>query len=176
MAFTYRFPRPAVTVDVVLFAAGPRGDLRVLLIQRDRAPFAGTWALPGGFLDLDEELEAAARRELVEETGLRAGRLAPLGTYGTLGRDPRGRTISVVFLTCGDVAAMAPQAGDDARASAWCSATRPPALAFDHAQVLRDARARLSELAKSPAAWTAAFGRDSAAAVLRRSLRKRRRA
>lgn len=168
MAFTYRFPRPAVTVDAVVFALGPRGVLRVLLIQRDRAPFAGRWALPGGFLDLDEEIEAAARRELLEETGVRAGRLAPLGTYGKLGRDPRGRTISVVFVACGDAASMVPQAGDDARACKWCSATRPPRLAFDHAEVLRDARARLRALARNAGTWTEAFGRRADTAALRR--------
>jgi 8-oxo-dGTP diphosphatase len=129
-----------VTVDVVLFARGP--ELQVLLIERGHAPFAGRWALPGGFLDLDEELEQAARRELREETGLEVGELAQIGTFGKLGRDPRGRTISVVFgAVCAE--AMLPEPGDDAARAEWFAADRLPQLAFDHDEIMAAARAWL---------------------------------
>ena len=141
MGPTYPYPRPSLTADVVVFTADA-GRLKVLLIRRGRAPFAGRWALPGGFVDEDEDLPAAAARELVEETGLDA-RLGPqLGAYGTPGRDPRGHTVSVVYL------AWAPGAPDvigldDATDARWQPAHRPPALAFDHRDVLRDAVAEL---------------------------------
>ncbi len=138
MAFTYPYPRPAVTVDVAVFA--PDSDrLRVLLIRRGRDPFAGRWALPGGFVDADEELMTAAARELVEETGLDA-RIGPqLGAYGTPGRDPRGHTVSVVFLAWLGTGPVELEGRDDATAAEWHDARRPPRLAFDHRSVLRDA-------------------------------------
>ena len=91
--FIYDYPRPSVTVDIVVVTREPKP--RVLLIRRKRPPFEGLWALPGGFIEMDETLEESARREFREETGLRAGKLVQLGTYGDPGRDPRGRTISV---------------------------------------------------------------------------------
>ena len=93
MPFTYEYPRPAVTVDVVLFAVPPGEGARVLLIRRARDPFAGTWALPGGFLDMHEELATGAVRVLQEETGVRwkEKQLLQLGAYGGVHRDPRGR-------------------------------------------------------------------------------------
>lgn len=145
--FTYDYPRPAVTVDLALFATGPRGELQLLLIQRKKDPFAGRWALPGGFVDADEDLAAAARRELLEETGLRGGRLVQLSAYGTPGRDPRGHTVSVVFVAACDRAAMRSAAGDDAAACDWFAARKPPRLAFDHRVILRDAVQRLAALA-----------------------------
>src|SRR5437763_14741310 len=95
LPYCYEYPRPSLTVDMVVFALD--GDaLRVLMIRRKRDPFAGTWALPGGFVDIDEPIEHAARRELEEETGLgRISLVAPIGVFGAPGRDPRGRTISV---------------------------------------------------------------------------------
>lgn len=152
MPFRYEYPRPMVTVDVALFspAASAADGLRVLLIRRRKAPFAGAWALPGGFLDMDEELADAARRELREETALRVQRLLPLGTYGKVGRDPRGRTISMVYLAAGDAARLRPQAGDDAGEVAWHEVGALPRLAFDHRQIVRDGVARLRELARRP--------------------------
>jgi 8-oxo-dGTP diphosphatase len=172
---TYRYPRPAVTVDVVLFAVAD-GALRVLLIQRAAPPFAGRWALPGGFVDEREDLAAAAKRELREETGLRVARLVQLGAYGKPGRDPRGHTVSVVFLAVAADGATgaAGVAGDDARALRWFAAARPPALAFDHRVVLRDARARFAELARDGVAFARVFvgpRRRAATAALRRAAR-----
>src|SRR5262245_50385266 len=93
--YCYEYPRPAVTVDLVLFA-WDASDLRVLLIRRKHDPFAGHWAFPGGFLDIDESVEHAVRRELWEETGLDfTGGVTEIGVYADPGRDPRGRTISV---------------------------------------------------------------------------------
>lgn len=147
MPYTYDYPRPAVCTDCVILGAPDAEDhqplhtaLGVLLIQRNREPFAGTWALPGGFVEIDEPLEVAAYRELREETGLEPAALQPLGIYGAPGRDPRGRTISAVYTTVvrrGDAQIIA---GDDAGEAAWFPAAEPPALAFDHAEILGDAR------------------------------------
>ena len=145
MSPTYRFPRPSVTVDVALFGAVD-SELFVLLIQRGQAPFAGSWALPGGFLDMDEELETAARRELLEETGIDAGPLEEIGTFGEIGRDPRGRTLTVAYagLCIADLPEVSGQ--DDASDARWWHCARLPKLAFDHRKVIRRARARLLEL------------------------------
>ena len=97
MPFTYDYPRPAVTADTVVLAF-EHGALEVLLIQRGHEPFEDHWALPGGFVEMDETLEASARRELDEETGLRPGRLEQVHTFGDPGRDPRGRVVTVAFL------------------------------------------------------------------------------
>src|SRR5437868_5126517 len=125
--FTYDYPRPAVTVDVVIVSK--ENEPRVLLIRRKHDPFAGMWALPGGFIDMDESLEAAARRELSEETGVEAEQIEQLHTFGDPGRDPRGRTISVAFLAVVDAAKIKPQAADDAAEVRWHSLHQPPALA-----------------------------------------------
>jgi 8-oxo-dGTP diphosphatase len=139
--YTYDYPRPMVTVDVVIVTDEERP--RVLLIRRKNEPFAGTWAIPGGFVDMDESLEDAARRELQEETGVRAQRLEQLHTFGDPGRDPRGRVISVVYLARVDADRIKPQAADDAAEVGWHPLHRPPALAFDHAKILALVRRRL---------------------------------
>jgi 8-oxo-dGTP diphosphatase len=139
--FAYDYPRPAVTVDVVIVTGSRRR--RVLLIRRKHDPFAGRWALPGGFVEMDEALDAAARRELYEETGVQAERLEQLHTFGAPGRDPRGRVISVAYLAVVDPRQLKPQAADDAAEVGWHSLAHPPALAFDHAQILEAARQRL---------------------------------
>ncbi len=136
MSYTYTYPRPMVTVDMMLVRF--RNDrLEVLLIRRDRPPFEGRWAIPGGFVEMNEPLEAAARRELQEETGLSEPALAQLWTAGDPGRDPRGRTISVLF--GGLLAPPFPQAraGDDAREVRWFSFAELPPLAFDHETLLQ---------------------------------------
>jgi 8-oxo-dGTP diphosphatase len=141
--YTYEYPRPAVTVDIVILSRDERP--RVLLVRRRHDPFAGMWAIPGGFLDMDESLEAAARRELQEETGVRASRLEQVHTFGDPNRDPRGRTISVTYLARLDEKRLKPRAGDDAEAVAWFPLHRPPPLAFDHAKILAHVRRRIAK-------------------------------
>ena len=139
--FTYDFPRPAVTVDVVIVTHEKKP--RVLLIRRKHDPFRGIWAIPGGFVEMEETLEAAARRELFEETGVRASKLEQLHTFGDPGRDPRGRTISVVYFAQVDPRKLKPRAADDAAEVGWHDLEHPPPLAFDHREILASARSRL---------------------------------
>ncbi len=141
--FCYDYPRPSVTVDIVVVTKEQRP--RVLLIQRKRPPFEGYWALPGGFIEMDEKLEDSARRELKEETGIEPGKLVQLATFGDPGRDPRGRTVSVVFLTSVNPQELNPAAADDAAAAGWFPIQHPPLLAFDHRQILALARRRLAK-------------------------------
>jgi 8-oxo-dGTP diphosphatase len=144
MPFTYDFPRPAVTVDVCAFAATDAG-LRILLIERAREPFAGRHALPGGFVDIDEDLEPAARRELAEETGVAVGPMLQVGAFGAVHRDPRGRSIGVAFAALFVGEPPEGVAGDDARAARWRSAERLPRLAFDHREIVQAARSCVCE-------------------------------
>jgi 8-oxo-dGTP diphosphatase len=142
--YTYPYPRPSVTADIVVVTREEAP--RVLLIRRRHDPFAGMWAIPGGFIEMNETLEATARRELIEETGIEVGadeRLEQLHTFGDPGRDPRGRTISVAFLVLVDATPLNPRAGDDAADVAWHPLDQPPPLAFDHDQILEFARRRL---------------------------------
>jgi len=144
MPYTYDYPRPALTSDCVVFGVDQE-ELKVLLIQRDRDPFAGQWALPGGFVEIDESPEAAAHRELQEETGVTGVDLQQFHTFGEPKRDPRGRTVSVAYFGLVNIADHAAQAADDARNLAWLPVRKPPALAFDHDQILAMAYARLKE-------------------------------
>jgi 8-oxo-dGTP diphosphatase len=139
--FCYEYPRPAVTVDVVIVTRERRP--RVLLIRRKHDPFAGLWAIPGGFVDMDEPLDAAAARELREETGVEARRLEQLHTFGDPGRDPRGRTITVAYLAEVDAKQVQPKAADDAAEVGWHDLQALPPLAFDHDKILARARTRL---------------------------------
>ncbi len=141
--FCYDYPRPAVSVDIVIVTR--EAKRRVLLIRRKHDPFEGCWALPGGFVDMDESLDDAARRELFEETNVRAGKLVQLHAFGDPHRDPRGRNISVAYLAEVDTKAMSASAGDDAAEVGWYSLARPPKLAFDHHEILRHARAYLAQ-------------------------------
>lgn len=142
MPYTYEHPRPAVTVDCVVFGLDDE-DLKVLLIERDLEPQAGCWALPGGFVKMDEPLEAAARRELAEEAALRDVFLEQLYTFGDVGRDPRGRIISVAYYALVNIRDHRLHAATDARRAAWFPAADPPSLAFDHAEILQMAQRRL---------------------------------
>jgi 8-oxo-dGTP diphosphatase len=146
--FTYDYPRPAVTVDLVIVSEDE--DPRTLLIRRKHDPFAGMWALPGGFVEMHESLDAAARRELYEETGIKVEQLEQLHTFGDPERDPRGRTISVAYLAIMDAAKLEPRAQDDAAEVGWHPLRRPPALAFDHAEILACARRRLEKGTRKP--------------------------
>lgn len=143
--YTYEYPRPSVTVDVVAFSF-IENDLRVLLIQRKGEPFRGQWALPGGFVRMDEDLDAAAHRELVEETSVADLYLEQLYTVGTVDRDPRGRVITVAYFSligADHVANLHLQAGTDAGDARWWSVYDHPELAFDHAGILEYALQRL---------------------------------
>jgi 8-oxo-dGTP diphosphatase len=141
--YSYEFPRPALTVDVVV-VHGEAVSRRILLIRRGNEPFKGMWALPGGFVDEYERPESAALRELTEETGLslsEPGALRIAGVYGGRGRDPRGWTVSVVFLAeLGPHGqASAATGSDDADEARWWSLQDLPELAFDHAGIVEDA-------------------------------------
>jgi len=169
VSFTYPYPRPSVTVDTVIFALRAR-DLSVLLIRRKKAPFQGGWALPGGFVDENEPLEAAALRELHEETGISGVTLEQLGAFGDPGRDPRGHTVSIVYYTF-VISELRVIAGDDAAEAGWHALRslhlagggtgtrrrRAPdvTLAFDHARIIEAARARLQEKLHTPTLGTA---------------------
>jgi 8-oxo-dGTP diphosphatase len=140
---TYAHPRPALTVDIVIFTLRAN-RLHVLLIQRRDPPFEGMWALPGGFVRMDETLEAAASREMAEETGLTEAYLEQLYTYGEVARDPRGRVVTVAYFAL--MPADAPvraQGGSDARQARWFAIDELPELAFDHAKIVEYALRRL---------------------------------
>lgn len=134
--YSYDYPRPMVTADiVVLRQAGGRWE--ILLIERGRDPFRGRWALPGGFMEIDEDLETAAARELHEETGLHGCELRQLGAFGRVGRDPRGRTVSVVYIThIDEMQAAQVRAGDDAAKAQWFDIRALPDMAFDHGEIV----------------------------------------
>lgn len=140
--YQYKYPHPAVTTDVVIFTVRDK-QLKLLLIMRKGEPFRGKWALPGGFVQLDEDLEAAARRELAEETGVSGVYLEQLYTFGAVDRDPRERVITVAYyaLIASDQVVL--QAATDAEAVGWFSMDDLPALAFDHQHIVNKAHERL---------------------------------
>lgn len=143
--FRYDYPRPALTVDLVIATREPRP--RVLLIRRKSDPFAGRWALPGGFVNENEPLTAAAQRETLEETGVTVSDLEQLYTAGDPGRDPRGWTITVAYLVRVRAEDLKPVAADDAEAVGWFPLDELPQMAFDHAMILGRARARIGDRA-----------------------------
>ena len=143
MPFTYEYARPALTVDVVVFAFAEGEELSVMLIERDLEPFAGRWALPGGFVRLDETIEEAVRRELEEETGLKGLFLEQLQTFGAVDRDPRERVVSVAHYALANLEGHDVRATTDARNAAWFPVDDTPDLAFDHATILAAALTRL---------------------------------
>jgi len=129
-------PKIFVTVDIVLFRK-MNSSYEILLIQRLNDPFKDYWALPGGFVDENEELETAAKRELFEETDIQLFQVKQIKAYGNPNRDPRHHTISVAFM--GEIDSLAEaKAKDDAKAVKWFSIEELPALAFDHAEIIRD--------------------------------------
>lgn len=135
MIYTYAYPRPSVTVDIIVFRK-INSDLQILLIERKNPPFKNQWALPGGFIDMDEDIETAAYRELKEETSINDIKLSQMRTFGKPGRDPRGRTISVVYWGQLENTAQKIQAGDDAKNLQWFSTKELPELAFDHSEII----------------------------------------
>src|SRR5438132_3935990 len=142
MPHTYQYPRAALTVDCVVFGFD-EGELKVLLIQRALVPFKGKWALPGGFVRVDETLDEAARRELAEEAGLKDVFLEQLYSFGALDRDPRERIVSVAFYALVRLSDHRAKAATDAANAQWFPISKLPKLAFDHADILRTALARL---------------------------------
>ena len=142
MTYTYKYPRPALTVDCVVFGLDDE-ELKVLLIERGGEPFAGAWALPGGFVEMDEALDVAAGRELSEETGLGKVFLEQLFTFGDPGRDPRGHTVSVAYYALVHIRDHRVRAATDARDVNWFAVADPPPLAFDHGKILEMAHGRL---------------------------------
>jgi len=134
--YTYNYPRAALTVDAIVFVKHG-GSASVVLIERGREPFKNKWALPGGFIEMDETLETACKRELFEETGLKLEQMTQFKTYDAINRDPRHRTISVVYFA--DVKQIQQvKGGDDASSAEWFSVSELPELAFDHKQIIED--------------------------------------
>jgi len=138
--YTYDYPRPTVTVDIIVFR---KNMAEILLIKRLNPPFEGRWALPGGFMDMDETLEEAAVRELEEETGLSGISLQQLHAFSALDRDPRHRTVSVAFYGILEGDQTDAVAGSDAKEAAWFNLNHLPPLAFDHGEILEIAFGRL---------------------------------
>src|SRR3954469_23548450 len=130
MPFTYQYPRPALTVDCVVFGYD-EGQLKVLLIQRGLQPFKGQWALPGGFVRIEETVDQAARRELEEEAGLKQVFLEQLYTFGAVDRDPRERVVSVAYYALVKLSEHAAKAATDATHAQWFDVSKTPMLAFD---------------------------------------------
>ncbi|MDX1943491.1 MAG: NUDIX domain-containing protein [Saprospiraceae bacterium] len=143
MAYSYEHPRPALTVDCVIFGLDEGNKLKVLLIQRGHEPFLGFWALPGGFVSMEETLEEAALRELEEETGVTNLFIEQLYTFGDPERDPRGRVVSVAYFALVNLSEHPVQAASDAKNVKWFELERLPALAFDHENILKSAINRL---------------------------------
>ena len=142
MAYTYKYPRPAVTADCIVITKEP--DPKVLLIERGDEPFKGCWAFPGGFMNMDETTEQCAIRELEEETGLKVCKVYQIGAYSKVDRDPRGRTVTVAYLAIVNKP-IAVSGQDDAAKAEWFSLLALPQLAFDHADIMRDAIRKYKE-------------------------------
>lgn len=139
-------PNCALTVDVVLFAFADNEPLKILLIERGCDPFAGSWALPGGFVDEGEDSRAAAARELEEETGVRVEGLEYVRSFSAPGRDPRGRTISEAYAAVLPADSLTIRAGDDAAEAQLFVLDELPTLAFDHAEIIEAARERIRQV------------------------------
>ena len=141
--YVYDWPRPMVTTDAIVFDISGEKP-KVLLINRGNEPFKGKWAVPGGFVNMDEEIEDAVVRELAEETGLTGVTLEQMHTFGTIGRDPRGRQITIVFMGVITGGRNKVKGGDDAAEAKWFDIDHlPENMAFDHDEVLKFAIKKL---------------------------------
>lgn len=140
--YTYKYPHPAVTTDCVTFGVDGH-KLKVLLIERGNEPYKGSWAFPGGFLNMNENAEEGALRELEEETGLTLRRIKELGTFSEVNRDPRERIISIAFYAM--IEKVEVKGNDDAAKAQWFSIDKVPHLAFDHDLMLQKALQKLNE-------------------------------
>ena len=137
-----KYEKPAVTVDIVIFTI-QNNDLKVLLVKRDIEPFKGKWAIPGGFVRMEESLEEAAKRELQEETGVKNVYLEQLYTYGDPKRDPRGRVITVSYIALINSESIKLKPDTDVSDAQWFSISKIPSLAFDHKKILSYSLQRL---------------------------------
>ncbi len=144
--YSYKYPHPAVTVDCVVFGLDD-DELKILLVRRKLEPYKNCWALPGGFVQMDEDLAAAARRELQEETGVKDIYLEQLGAYGTPERDPRERVITIAHLAIVNLFDHPVQPDTDAEEAAWFSLDDLPEPAFDHCRIIKDGLERLQQKA-----------------------------
>ena len=144
-SYTYEYPRPILAADSAVFTVID-GAIHVLLVRRGHEPYEGCWAFPGGFVNENEPVDEAGARELREETGLTDVPLRQMQVFGDPGRDPRGWTVSVVYLAVIDHRAHTVTAGDDAREAQWFPLAKPPRLAFDHDRILEYAVKRLVQL------------------------------
>lgn len=142
LKYCYKYPRPAVTTDCVILGFD-KGGLSVLLVQRGSEPYKGCWAFPGGFLNMDEDAETGAKRELNEETGFVTETIEQFGAFSSVDRDPRGRVITIAFYAL--VQKKSVRGGDDAADARWFPIDRIPRLAFDHDEVLNQALQSLRE-------------------------------
>lgn len=140
--YTYKYPHPALTADCVVFGFDGK-DLKILLIERRNDPCKGCWAFPGGFMNIDENIEQCARRELEEETGLRTENLEQFHTFSNVNRDPRERVVTVAFF--GLIKQADVKGSDDASKAQWFAIKDIPRLAFDHDQILQLAQQTLKE-------------------------------
>lgn len=141
-SYTYKYPRPSVTTDCVVFGYDGK-ELRLLLVERGIEPFKGKWAFPGGYLQMDETALECARRELKEETGFETSYLEQFSTFSEVDRDPRGRVITIAHIALVKVADV--KGGDDAASAKWFRLSDVPQLAFDHDMILRQALKALRE-------------------------------
>ncbi len=146
LMYSYKYPRPALTADCIVFAR-KEPDFRVLLVQRANEPYKGKWAFPGGFMNMDETTEEAARRELKEETGLIVDDIRQIGTFDRVDRDPRGRVITVAYFVVID-GIREVKGGDDAAVARWFSIQNLPELAFDHQEIMEVAMRKLRDYGK----------------------------
>lgn len=143
MPYSYDYPHPAVTTDIAVFSLHEQ-QLQLLLVRRGQPPHKGRWALPGGFLEIDEDLESGAKRELKEETGASDLYIEQLFTFGRPDRDPRERIISVTYFALAPADKLSIRAGSDATEAAWFPVDGLPELAFDHADIIQLAKERLA--------------------------------
>lgn len=151
--YTYKYPHPAVTTDSVIFGFDG-SSINLLLIERGIEPYKGSWALPGGFLNMDETVEEGAKRELQEETNIKDVYLEQFHVFSAVNRDPRERVLTVVFFALVSKDKFEVIAGDDANKAQWYEWNHLPSLAFDHAEIIRMAKERLQEkLRVSPIAF-----------------------
>lgn len=151
--YTYKYPHPAVTTDCVIFGYDGK-DLHILLIERGLDPYKGCWALPGGFLNMDETAEEGAKRELLEETNVSDVYLEQFHTFTKVDRDPRERVLTIAFYALVRKSDYQIIGGDDAARAEWFNVDELPPLAFDHAEIIKMARERVREkLAVKPIAF-----------------------